>query len=141
MINRDPTPRQLRQFAVAGLMIMPLAAWLLSGRPWGDAWLGWQRWLVGALAAAGFAMTAVSIAAPRVLRPVFVGASLLALPIGFIVGEVLLAAIYFLVFTPIAIVFRLIGRDALDRRIDRSAASYWRPKTQPRGAASYFRQS
>ena len=120
---------------------MPLAAWLLSGRPWDDAWLGWQRWLVGSLAAAGVAMAVVSIAAPRLLRPVFVGASLLAFPIGFVVGEVLLAAIYFLVFTPIAIMFRLIGRDALDRRIDRSAVSYWRPKTQPRDVASYFRQS
>jgi hypothetical protein len=141
MINRDPTPRQLRQFAFAGALLMPLAAWLISGRPLAEDWLPWHTRLVGSLAALGGAFVALSFAAPRILKPVFVGASFVAFPIGFVVGEVLLAFIYFVVFTPVALVFRLMGRDALARRIDRNATTYWRPKLQPRDASSYFRQS
>ncbi|MEX2188931.1 MAG: hypothetical protein WD875_19135 [Pirellulales bacterium] len=141
MLNRDPSPRQLRQFAAAGLVLMPLAAWLFAGRPLGDAWSPWHTRQIGGLAALGGVLVALSFVAPRALRPVFVAASLLTLPIGLVVGEILLAVIYFLVFTPVALLFRLIGRDALDRKFDRSAASYWRPKAPPRDATSYFRQS
>jgi hypothetical protein len=39
-----------------------------------------------------------------------------------------------------AFLFRVMGRDALQRRIDRDAKSYWQPKAQPRDAGSYYRQ-
>lgn len=141
MLNLNPTPRQLRQFAFAGLLLMPLLAWLLCGRPVGESWLPWHTGLIGGLTALGSAFVVLAYAAPRVLKPVFVATSLLALPIGFVIGEVVLAAVYFGVFTPLAIVFRLMGRDPLERQIDRGAASYWRKKPQPRDVASYFRQS
>jgi hypothetical protein len=48
---------------------------------------------------------------------------------------------YFVIFLPVAIVFRLIGRDALQRVLNRSAATYWQPKRQAADARSYFRQS
>ena len=67
--------------------------------------------------------------------------ALLALPIGIAVHEVTMAVMFFGVFVPLGLVFRLIGRDPLAKRIDRNAASYWLPKKQPRDAASYFRQS
>jgi hypothetical protein len=58
-----------------------------------------------------------------------------------VVGEVLLLVIYFLVFTPVAMLFRIIGRDALARKIDRGAATYWRAKESRADVESYFRQS
>jgi hypothetical protein len=141
LLNLNPSPRQLRQFAGAGVVLMPLAAWMLSGRPLGAEWQPLHSALVGGLFTLGVAFVALSFFAPRTLRPIFIAASLAAFPIGFVVGEILLAAIYFLVFTPVACVFRLIGRDALERKIDRSASTYWRAKPQPRDVASYFRQS
>ena len=140
-LNRNPSPRQLRQFALAALVAMPLAAWMLVGRPLGDAWQPVHTWIIALLAAAGAAMVVLSFVAPRMLRPVFVAASLVTLPIGLVVGELLLAVIYYLVFTPVAVFFRLVGRDALELKIDRTAKSYWRAKPRPRDAASYFRQS
>jgi hypothetical protein len=140
-IDFNPTPRQLRQFAFAALVVLPLAAWLFCGRPWGDQWQASHAWLIGSLAAAGALLVVLSYAAPRLARPAFIGMSLLAFPIGLVVGEVMMAAVYFLVFTPVALLFRLIGRDALDRKSDPHAESYWRPKAQPRDTVSYFRQS
>lgn len=141
MLDRYPTPRQLRQFAFAGIVLMPLAAWLLSGMPSVDGWQRVHTLLVGGLATLGALFVVLSFAAPRILRPVYVGMSLVTLPIGLVVGELLLALTYFGVFTPVGLVFRLIGRDALERRVDRTATTYWRAKRQPRDAASYFRQS
>jgi len=55
------------------------------------------------------------------------------------VGSVLI--IYFGVFLPFGLVFRLLRRDALQLELDRDRDSYWEPKKQPTSAASYYRQS
>ena len=53
----------------------------------------------------------------------------------------MLAAIYYLLFTPLAVAFRLTGRDELALRRQPEAASYWVPKRGARGVADYLRQS
>jgi hypothetical protein len=57
-----------------------------------------------------------------------------------VMSFLLLAAIYFLVFTPIGLVMRLFGRERLPRRFNSGAMTYWikRPAARPPG--SYFRQ-
>jgi hypothetical protein len=45
------------------------------------------------------------------------------------------------VITPVALYFKLIGRDSLERRIDKNVPTYWKPRKQPSGPESYFRQS
>ena len=56
------------------------------------------------------------------------------------VGELAQLLIFLLIFTPMALIFRLIGRDALQRKIDHQASTYWQPKPQPRNSRSYYRQ-
>ena len=63
------------------------------------------------------------------------------MPIGFVVSFVLLAVFYFLLLTPVALVFRLIGRDALRRRFDAAAPSYWVPHKTNQDLQRYFHQS
>jgi hypothetical protein len=53
---------------------------------------------------------------------------------------VLLGLLYYGMFTPLALFFRLIGRDPLRRKIDRQAASYWEKFENTPTPASYFRQ-
>ena len=45
--------------------------------------------------------------------------------LGWVNSRILLSIIFFLIFTPVGIVSRILGRDALDRRIDRETESYW----------------
>jgi hypothetical protein len=130
-INWKPTDRQLRQFGCICLVALPLVAWLWGGGP---------RLIVG-LAVAGGLLAAAGWAWPQVLRPVFLALSLMATPIGLLLGELAMLLIYFGVFLPIGLVFRVIGRDALGRRFEPEASSYWQPKKQPRDVASYYRQS
>jgi hypothetical protein len=51
-----------------------------------------------------------------------------------VVSPVVLGAIFFGVFTPAGIVMRLVGRDAMARRFDPAAKSYW-VKRDPAGPA------
>ena len=51
-----------------------------------------------------------------------------------VVSPVVLGAIFFGVFTPAGFVMRLVGRDAMARRFDPAAKSYW-VKRNPAGPA------
>ncbi len=65
---------------------------------------------------------------PRALAPVERGWSLLASALGFINTRILLAFVFFVVLAPIALFMRVIGKDPLERRRDRSRPTYWRTR-------------
>lgn len=129
-INWSPSLRQLRQFGVLGLIAVPLIGWL-----WGASLA-----VLGMLVGVGGAMATVAWIRPRWLRPVFVGLMIAAAPIGMILGELSMWLIYFCVFLPIGIVFRLLRRDALQFTMKRNQETYWQSKTDPRELASYYRR-
>ena len=97
--------------------------------------------MIGWLLAAGVALAVAGIVAPVALKPIFVALTVLALPIGLIVGELMMLLIYFGVFMPIGLLLRLRKRDALELKYDRLATTYWKPKKQPTDVSSYYRQS
>ncbi len=140
-LNLHPTERQLRQFGFIALAGLPLVAWVLSGMPGPDGWQSAHNTLIGGLAAVGLILAVVGVFRPRLLKPAFLVASLIALPIGFVLGELILLVIFWTTFTPVALVFRLFGRDALQRKVDRSRDSYWQDKAQPQDVGRYYRQS
>jgi hypothetical protein len=125
----NPQPRQLRQFAAIALVVLPCIAWL-----WGSQQIGWT------LAGAGMFIAGLGLAYPATVKPLYLALGAVALPIGWVVGEVLLAVVYYLVFVPVGLAMRTIGRDPLQRRFDREAATYWQPKKPPASPSSYLRQ-
>lgn len=130
-INLKPSTRQLRQFGTICAVVLPLLGW----------WASRETVWIASLATIGAAIAILSWMAPRWIEPWYRGLSLLMLPINWIVSEVTLWMTYVLIFIPIGCAFRLVGRDRLDRTIDRHCDSYWQPKLPPRSAASYYRQS
>lgn len=127
-IDLRPDARKLRQFA---------AIWLLF-----FGVLAVRAFVQHKPAAVGLAIVAfaglIGVIAPAISRPLYVGSSLITFPIGWVVSRLLLAGIYFLVFTPVAIVFRIAGRDLLRLRKTKSD-SYWMPRESP-APERYFRQ-
>ena len=107
---------EVRKF---GLLFGALGAPL--GAYW--AWKGNPLWPWPVAAAALFAVSGV--AAPRLLRPVYVAWMKLAFVLGWVNTRVLLSVFYYLVLTPLGTLLRLFGKDFLDERIDRTASSYW----------------
>ncbi len=56
-----------------------------------------------------------------------------------IVSPVVMAVIFFVVFTPIAFVMRLAGRDSLARCLEPMAPTYWKRRDPPGPAEDSFR--
>jgi hypothetical protein len=129
----DATPTMLRRFGAVGSLLVLLAA----------AWQFWHdRWLIGgALLGVSLLFAVFVLLWPRALRPVFVGMMVATFPINWVVSHLVLAVIFYCVFTPVALLFRLVGRDVLARHAGAARDSYWSPKAGAEGVRSYFRQS
>ncbi len=76
---------------------------------------------------------------PSLVRPVYLGLVAVTRPIGHVMSLVVLGFIYYGFLTPVAVTFRLVGRDILVRR-RRRVSSYWTPKPQPSDPRRYLRQ-
>jgi hypothetical protein len=59
---------------------------------------------------------------------------------GLVTSPVLMAVIYLVLFVPLALLFRLMGRDALRKRLDPAAATYWEEYPQVKEPLRYLRQ-
>ena len=62
------------------------------------------------------------------MRPIYVGWMVLAFPIGWTVSQAMLALMFYGLFTPIGLLFRLIGRDPLQLSRRSGLETYWTPK-------------
>lgn len=142
-INWNPDRRILRQFGLiaAGLLLslavvaMLAPHWrIVAAIPLQPATLAW---IAGGLA---LGCVLLALAAPRALRLLYVVLCGIGLPIGWVVSHAMMALLYYGVITPVGLFFRLIGRDALERRFDPAAASYWRRRTPVTDVRRYFRQ-
>lgn len=135
-MNWKPAERQLRQFACLCVPLLPLIAWLWSASIWG----------ITITATIGVLLGVVGNIRPRWVQPVFLGLTLITIPLGVVVGELALLSIYAGVFVPLAILFRLRGRDRLRVRVGEGAESvdpesFWQRKSPPKSLRSYYRQS
>jgi hypothetical protein len=89
--------------------------------------------------ALGAVVGGLGLVRPGAIRLIYTGWMIAAFPIGWTVSKVMLAGLFYLVFTPVAAVFRLMGRDALRLRRREALGTYW---TEHRMAdvQEYFRQ-
>ena len=132
-INRDPSSRQQVVFSA----VLPVAFALLGfnvGHRHGIAGVRGALWGIGAV------ITAAYYTSPGLRRPLYVGMSRAAYPIGWLVSHVILLVVFLLVVTPVALLLRLSGRDPMLRRFDPSAQSYWVPRRPSDDIHRYFQQ-
>jgi protein-S-isoprenylcysteine O-methyltransferase Ste14 len=142
-VNFKPDRATLRQFgwislvafaALGGLTWYTHKFLLWSVSPSAAQTTAYVLWVVAGVSAV------LALIAPGTLRPLYVALMLIALPIGFVLSHVIMAILYYAIFTPVGLFMRLIGRDALERRFDRQARSYWVPRPTNVDPKRYFRQ-
>jgi Saxitoxin biosynthesis operon protein SxtJ len=131
-ISFDPPRKTLRQFA--GLWVFFFGGWAC-----------WQYFahdnvVLGAIFALVTVIGWVGLVKPAAVRYVYVGWMILAFPIGWTVSRVVLAVLFYGLFTPLALIFRLIGRDPLALRPRPEVETYWQTKPAAAGVQNYYRQ-
>ena len=141
-LNLQPTTRQLRQFGFIGMIAFAVLGGVvqwkggLFGLDFGELQKTVTRslWLAGGLSAL------FSFVWPAANRPLYTVLSLVAFPIGWMVSHIVLAFLFFGILTPLALFFRLVGRDALSRTWDPAQKSYWVDMPPQPEHRDYFRQ-
>jgi len=133
-INWYPKRKELRNFAIIALVasvITALLLYMLKGIP-----IQWAAIIV----TAGFGIFLSSFISLKLTRIFYLGLVLVTFPIGWVISMILLTAFYFLLLTPLGLLFRLLGRDPLCRRFDPDAKSYWLGRRQSDNLDHYFHQ-
>lgn len=132
-ISWSPADAQLKSFARIWwpLFVLFVTALLYRGSGWTTPVL--------VVTGAGVALAIASAVSHTVARTVFLGLHVITFPLAFVTSTIVLAVIYYLVVTPIGLVLRLAGRDALSLR-KRKAASLWVPVPDRTDAERAFRQ-
>jgi hypothetical protein len=128
-----PTARALRQFATAWLIFF-LAVGVFRYVVRGQHQVGLA---IGVMA---IVLGVTGMAKPPALRWLFVSVTVLTFPIGWVVSQLMLAVMFYGFITPLAVLFRIRGRDLLSLKLAPNRASFWRVKQTPEDMRSYFRQ-
>ena len=108
-VNWKPSPPELRSFGRSLMIGFPIIAAILfivaALKTW--SFPAWPLWI----ALGGFGVGAICRAAPAVAPPFYYVWYGFGCSMGFIITNVVISAIYYLVFAPIGFLLRATGRD------------------------------
>lgn len=132
-LNLQPADRQLRHFAVL---------WVLFFLALTVRWC----WPTGPVYAAAGVSSLVMLVGligwfrPLVIRPLYLTWMIGVYPIAWTVSRFVLALLFYGLFAPIGLVFRLLGRDGLGLTLDPKAETYWVSKGTSGDPRRYLEQ-
>ncbi|MFH1045727.1 MAG: SxtJ family membrane protein [Candidatus Omnitrophota bacterium] len=128
--NQENQKRQLRQFGLSLTLALAVlgSLFFIRRQPAGPYFLG--------LSLAAFVLTATG--AP-LLRPVQKLLTLFGRGVGWLITNVILIGLFYLVITPMALLGRLWKKGFLDTNCDQKATTYWETKP-PRDPSSLEQQ-
>jgi len=128
-INWNPPERDLRVFGGLLIAFSCFIAWKFSSP------------LVSQIAiGVGVTLGFLGLTVPSGIRWLYVGWMVAVSPIAFVVSNLILAFVFYVVVWPLAVLMRLKHRDALRLKVDRSVSTYWLPRETQRNPRRYFRQ-
>ena len=138
-VNWHPDPAARRTFAKSIIIGFPCVAlvYLLAG------WLAGAGWNVSfALKLGGLGAGAGGLfyAVPAVAKPFYVVWYALACCIGLVVGNVLMALIFYVLVTGIGLVKRCVGSQVIRKAPDLLAKTYWLDAPMVTNPKRYFSQ-
>ncbi len=133
-INWNPERSELRKFGVIALVVLTAVSVVLR--------FVFKAGIVvpACVFTAGFCIFVTTLVSAKAARIIYLGLTFAAMPVGFVISVVLMAVFYYLVLTPVGLVFRLLGRDPLNRRFEPRAPTYWTPRRRVDSVERYFHQ-
>jgi len=127
-----PSSKVLRQFAGLCLVVCGVLAALAL-------WRHHTTTTTIVITGLGITTGLVGLLRPMAIRWVYSGWMIAVFPVGWTVSRLMLAALFYLIFTPVALLFRLSGRDVLHLS-KQDPTSDWTAKPEATSVDQYFRQ-
>jgi hypothetical protein len=130
--STNPSLRVLRQFSALCILFFGLLAVRLALH---------DRYVAASFFAA-FAVIVgpLGVVKPSAVRPIYVTWMKLVHPIGWVVSRVTMAVIFYGLFAPIGLVFRVTGRDALGLKRPQGKETHWQTKATANNSEQYSHQ-
>lgn len=141
-INWNPTRKELRWFAGLLIIFCGIVAWMVneSSQPIASTLPRVISPFAIAIAVAGAVIGITGLARPDWVRYVYVAWMVAFSPIAFVVSNLIVAVVFYLVVAPIGFAMKLVRRDALHLELRDETTSYWQEKQMPKDPRRYFRQ-
>jgi len=132
-INRNPSPRDLKFFAILQIAFFGLVSWSLHRNNFSPV-------AVGTVAGLSVLVGVIGWLSPTSIRPLFVGWLYAVFPIGWTISHLLVGLTFYGLITPLGFLARLAGHDPLKLRWDQTKESYWEKRPTQRPPSDYFKQ-
>jgi hypothetical protein len=138
-VNWNPDVAERRKFArslVIGFpcvaVVLLLAGWLKTGICKIEPAL-----IIGG---AGLAIGLVLLALPGIARPFYIVWYGLACTMGLVVGNILLAVVFYILITGVGLAMRMVGKCSISKTVDKNAPTYWTDAKPVNDSQRYYRQ-
>ncbi|MDB6139517.1 MAG: hypothetical protein JWO94_2589 [Verrucomicrobiaceae bacterium] len=139
-INWQPDAGDLHKFARSLIIGFPCLALIFFLGRWGKDYAVPYAHGFLLLGGIGAAVGLVCLAVPWLARPLYFVWYALAASIGIIMANLLFCVMFYALFTPLGLLMRLTGRDALKLKRNKAPSSYWQDAEPPAPAEHYFSQ-
>ncbi len=117
-MTKEANKKQLRTFGITLALVLTILGII--------QFLKGNIFIYKCLFGGAFVTLVTALLIPIVIRPLYIGALYLSHVLGWFNTRLILGLLFYLIFTPIAIIFRIIGRDPLERKFDTNVPSYWK---------------
>jgi len=138
-VSWNPDITERRKFARSLIIGFPCIAIVLALTGWVKTghWKLQPALMIGEI---GIAIGLVLLTFPVIARPFYVIWYGLACAIGLVMGNILLALVFYILITGVGLAMRMSGRRSISKTVNKQATTYWKdakPITDPQ---SYYRQ-
>lgn len=129
--NIPSSKKDLRKFGI----VMGIAMFVITGILF---WIKKELFLV--VPAIGLGFILLGLVVPVVLKPVQKLWMTIAIILGWFMTRVILSILYFLVFTPMALIAKVVGKQFLELKWEKSQPTYWNYRKDEFDKAQYEKQ-
>lgn len=133
----DSSNKKIRDFGLVMWIIPGIIVPLFIA--YKNAWnfeLPWIMYLAGG----GIVFFLLTVALPKVMKPLYIGWMLLALVLGLIMTRVIVFIVFFTVMTPIGLIMtKLAGKDILKTKAKTAGDTFWVEREPEKELSQYER--
>jgi len=138
-VNWNPDLKQKKRFAKSLMIGFPFLGlvFLVAGKMTGR---GGDLKTSLMIAGAGFGLGLLLLLLPSIAKPFYVVWYLISCCIGIVVGNLMLALVYYVLVTGLGLARRVLGRSEIRGCANPKASTYWEDAEQVRNPERYYNQ-